>query len=1084
MKIRLNKNLYVGGFNSLPLEMAPGSVFFDIDNADTYIFDKQSESVKMQSIDPNHEHTLSQISDLTGVPDGTKFLRDDGSWVSLTGGGDALIANPLSQFAATTKAQLNGVISDGTPLYVGDITGVTTELKPVDINTLAKLNAIVADATLINTTDSRLSDARTPTSHTHTFADISSISGTPNGSKFLRDDGVWSLVPVIGDMLKSTYDPTNISGDVFDMDNMVAGAINDILTIEDHKQTHRSASSGVISFAGFTVATATTFDIGEVKAQFIDYTDPENPSITTYTRAASAGVTDPLVATANITYVLMTNAGVLEFVGTEPAPSDYTTHKVFLGQIGHPDRTTITSAFSFAANIQNPSSQIRELMYGLGPIVKSGLTFEASALGMTVSRDAGVVVDLGIGSKGNEPFSPIPHTTTIPVLDPVSSFLYVASDQSNVAATVIDPDNYDPNGSILSLVAVASNKFTVQYIVVFKGGFTNIQYGQTEYNSLNAARDAVIAGEDYTFAPVILESALIRTALILKSGITGNLSDAVTAGTAAFYNYGKLGLGAGGGGASGSAGTTMQITYGNSTIPQITTNAISGEIIFKSGTGNDADTVFGIRNNAGGDTVSINGSGDIVANSITTGIVGITGTKAQFDVALTDSNFMGGSIADNQIAIGNGSNLLDGSSDLTWDRTNMSFIGASTDRYIRFAETVGQFNGGFIWYEGLNNQMHIGVHATGDALPANDIKVITIPRANGRVGIKNINPTYDLDVTGVIKCTGARIEPTWTQFEGRFSTGGTPSFGASRLGDSDVQSASYDIGTSLNWIDGVVAQQVNWTMFENNDVMTLRAAGGNYIGVLDVNGANNATSGVDDAEATIAQTIVYSDTKTYVNDLGVQRYEPGASDVAQAHFHIMANRNGAARMKYYWAYYDGTTYDEIMRVDPTTRQSTWAQDLLVPDEAYNETNWNASLEVPTKNAVRDKIDAMDTAIALNTAKDDLTGAEIETLLNAELGNSTWSAGIVTDTPTTVLSLDNPAGRYSNMGVANTNTTFTTTGTENGAWCKVLINAATQPTVDAKVANAGATFIPSTDMYMIVEYVPTRGVEFFFQKIAA
>lgn len=63
-----------------------------------------------------------------GAPEGTavlstgetvgKVLQADGdntcSWVALGGGGDALVANPLSQFAATTSAQLAGVISDET----------------------------------------------------------------------------------------------------------------------------------------------------------------------------------------------------------------------------------------------------------------------------------------------------------------------------------------------------------------------------------------------------------------------------------------------------------------------------------------------------------------------------------------------------------------------------------------------------------------------------------------------------------------------------------------------------------------------------------------------------------------------------------------------------------------------------------------------------------------------------------------------------------------------------------------------------------------------------------------------------------
>ena len=36
--------------------------------------------------------------------------------------------------------------------------------------------------------------------------------------------------------------------------------------------------------------------------------------------------------------------------------------------------------------------------------------------------------------------------------------------------------------------------------------------------------------------------------------------------------------------------------------------------------------------------------------------------------------------------------------------------------------------------------------------------------------------------------------------------------------------------------------------------------------------------------------------------------------------------------------------------------NTWSADQIVPDEAYDATNWDASLEVPTKNAIRDKIE--------------------------------------------------------------------------------------------------------------------------------
>ena len=185
----------------------------------------------------------------------------------------------------------------------------------------------------------------------------------------------------------------------------------------------------------------------------------------------------------------------------------------------------------------------------------------------------------------------------------------------------------------------------------------------------------------------------------------------------------------------------------------------------------------------------------------------------------------------------------------------------------------------------------------------------------------------------------------------------TPVFGGSRLGDSDLQILTMDVGTAINFIDGTTPQQVNFAIFENNDVMTIRSLGGNKIGVLDFNGGNAASWLVEDAESTMAKTLNFTNGFGYVNDHGVQYYLSGATPVAQSYFNILIHSGGAPRQKYYMAYYDGTTYDELMRIDPATGKSLWAYDLEVPDEAYG-IGWDGSNEVPTKNAIYDKIETL------------------------------------------------------------------------------------------------------------------------------
>jgi hypothetical protein len=65
---------------------------------------------------------------------------------------------------------------------------------------------------------------------------------------------------------------------------------------------------------------------------------------------------------------------------------------------------------------------------------------------------------------------------------------------------------------------------------------------------------------------------------------------------------------------------------------------------------------------------------------------------------------------------------------------------------------------------------------------------------------------------------------------------------------------------------------------------------------------------------------------------------------------------------------------------------TMTGDLIVPDEAYDATAWNGSLEVPTKNAVRDKIESLGGGA---TTLDGLTDVNAPTPGNGEV--LTWDS---------------------------------------------------------------------------------------------
>ncbi len=122
----------------------------------------------------------------------TKFWRDDGTYQTISGGGDALVANPLSQFAATTSLQLKGVISDETgsgalafatsPTLVTPVLGVAaaTSINKVAITAPATSATVtVADgATLTVSANATVSGTHSGTSSGTNTGDVANTALT------------------------------------------------------------------------------------------------------------------------------------------------------------------------------------------------------------------------------------------------------------------------------------------------------------------------------------------------------------------------------------------------------------------------------------------------------------------------------------------------------------------------------------------------------------------------------------------------------------------------------------------------------------------------------------------------------------------------------------------------------------------------------------------------------------------------------------------------------------------------------------------------------------------------------------------
>lgn len=306
-------------------------------------------------------------------------------------------------------------------------------------------------------------------------------------------------------------------------------------------QKHVAWNSGTglidITLPGIEKTDDAEFTVYAGNGNFLDMTDPSNPTISHIHWTTTTGNVDAYVATNLRTFIAIdVNGDVVQFADEVTAAQRRT--NIVLGALTHIDGATITQVNLFPAASYDPINKLNDICEALKFVNLSGNVYSgASATLNTLAVTAGTsfACDRNYATDKDSP-----NVTSQDADASIASFFLAYSDGAGgttvTTASAIDSSKYDDDSGT---PATIPDGFWVTHRIFRSGttGSTLVIYGQATHQGRNEALTQI--QEEKYLQPPGAEELILRGYLTIKQGAAGLQDNA----TAVFTPANKFGTG-------------------------------------------------------------------------------------------------------------------------------------------------------------------------------------------------------------------------------------------------------------------------------------------------------------------------------------------------------------------------------------------------------------------------------------------------------------------------------------------------------------------------------------------------------------